>query len=267
MAVAQKQNAYMMNRKVLVIDGHEIEMATAGLGFDRNATEITRQIYGSLDGVSIFQYTSGPQSIDVIDDANLNTIRKILAGCSPASTGAVEAGRSRTPRALLAITNTLDEAGTGYDDGSEVLTNWRARFGGPKGDPDAIAIRTIQGNADVPKELLDGSQYLMKRVALISTGGGLTGSWATPTPLELADIGTGYYGAYLEIQTGTGRSFNAQEIKVDTTNVAVSNGGGQVVIPHADAVNAGITPAQYAYVVVAHSATGTKVSHDSRYGA
>jgi hypothetical protein len=267
MAVKQTQNAYMMNRKVLTVDGHEVQMAAGGLGFEPNAVEVSRAVYGSVDAVHIMTYTGGAQSFDLLDDANLNTTRKILAGFDPSTTGAVETGRKRTPRPLLAIVNTLDEDGTGYDDGSEFLANWRARFGAARGDPDAIAVRTIQGNADLPKTLENGYQYLFKRCALTSTGSGQIGTWATPTPQELADFGAGFYAAYLEIQTGSGRTFKQAELAVDATNVTLSSNGGGILIPHADVINAGIEPAQYAYVVIAHAATGTKVAHDSRYGA
>ncbi len=265
MAVSTLANAYQMNKKILVIDGHEVQLASAGLGFDPNANEITRPVYGNVDSVQIFQYVSGPQSVDIVDDASLPTVNKILSGFDPATTGGIVT-RGNNPRKLLAIVNTMDDARSGYDDGSEALKNWAARFGAPKGDPDGLAVRTLQGNADVPRELVGGPQWLFKRVALTSTGGGLTGSWATPTPVELTTIATGQYALYLEVQKGSGASFDSAEIKVDTTNVAISDSGGQVVIPHADAINAGITPATYAYAIIGHSTT-TKVTHDSRYGA
>lgn len=267
MAVAETQNAYMMDRKRLYVDGHQVKMAVAGLGFEPNVSEVQRSVYGDIDPVQIFRYTGGPQSIDIMDDANLSALRKVLAGFDPtsATTAPIIARVKRTPRPIQAWVVTLDEENTGHDDGSELLTNWRARFGSPQGDPDGEAVRTIQGNADVPKELLDGSQWTAQRVALTSTGSGCVGSWATPAVQELTDIGSGIYAAYLEVQKASGRDFTYAEVEVDSSNVTTSSNGGQVTIAHSDVVNGIGSGATYAWVIFAHAGSSI-VTPDSRYG-
>lgn len=265
MAVAEKQNAYMMDRKRLYVDGHEVKMGVAGLGFDPATVEVSRAVYGDIDPVQIFRYTGGAQSLDILDDANLKALRYVLAGFDPGSgtTGATEARRLRSPRAVHAWTVTLNEKGDGHDDGSELITNWRISFGAAKGNPDGEAVRTIAGNADLAIELLDGSQYTSKRVGLVS-GNTMLGSWTTPNPLILADY-EDRYAAYLEIQKNTGRDFTFAEIEVDTTNVTASGNGGQVSVAHADVVNGIDGGAEYAWVIFAHAAA-TIVTPDSRYG-
>jgi len=266
MPIESRMTAMVMKRKRLIVDGMPVG-ALSGLDFDPNVIEVSRDVYGDVDGISMATYGSGPQSVDIIEDPNSPLVNEMFAGIpdrDPTTPVLARAGSGVTPR--FAIVETLNEDHNGYANGSTYLGSWAAVFGTARNDPAGEAVRTIRGNAGVPLECLEGGQFLSRRVTLSSGGGGWTGTWTNPVPLLIPQK-SDHYAVYLEIQHGDGYDRVAQEIAVDDTNVDVAK---TITIPHTDVIDAGFGGATgtevSAWVIFLHGESALQ-THEYRWGA
>lgn len=268
-AIPTTQDLTLGVRLRLWIDGYLAGTVRAGLGFDANTKDVDVPVYSQVDSIIASRLASGPQSFEIVENSNLEIINKVIAGFDPnVDTEPIVAGVSPTIKKHVLFTETLNEDMDGYEGTSQFIGNFRGKLGGPKGTPDGELVRTISGTADAPKESLAGGQFTAKRVSLTSYGSDVRGSWSSPIPLVLTDFGASLYAAYLEVQlAGTSRTFKANQVTVDTSNVTVSGNGGKVIIPHADVITANLGGnATHAWVVILHAAAGSLVTADGKYG-
>jgi len=252
----------------VVLWGNVAGTCRSGLGLDPKITEVNAPVYGQNSSIQSATYDSGPQSIELLENSSCSILKKVLAGFDPTNDTGVLLARTVANVAKVVVTlETLNEDLDGYDGSSQFMKNWRMSFGGPKANPDGEMVRTLNGTGDIPVEIVTGEQFLAVRATLTSTGSGVIGSFASPTPKELPQLGTGIYAAYLEVQKAGGdKTFAAAEVTVDTTNVTVSGSGGAILIPHADVIAASLGGnATHAWLVIAHAQT-TLQTHTSRYG-
>jgi hypothetical protein len=267
MAVSSRVEGIIMKRKRLIVDGLLVGSVRSGLDFDVATSEITESVYGSVSGVNLVTYESGPQSIEVLEDPNSSLTNEMFAGIpdrNPAEPTLI--GSSATVTQRHAVVETLNQNHDGYGLGSTALLHWAASFGTPRNDPSGIAVRTISGPADRPIEISSGEQWLCRRVDLTSGGSGWTGTWTSPLPLLLAQSND-EYAVYLEIQSGDGFDRETAEIEVDTSNVQPSGSGGEITIPHQDVIDAGFVVAgiTHAWVIFAHNESALQ-DHEYRWG-
>ena len=267
MAIATRVEGMVMKRMRLFVDGLAIGSVRSGLDFEPATTEIVEAVYGNVSGVNMTTYESGPQSIEVLEDPNSTLVAEMFAGIpdrTPTRPTLVRHSSAITQR--VAVVEVLNANHNGYGKGSTVLLHWSAVLGTARNDPSGIAIRTVSGSADAPVSITQGGVWLCKRVELTSDGSGWTGTWDSPLPLAFEQK-SGVYAIFLEIQSGSGFDRVTKEITVDATNVIVDGTGGQVLVTHADVIDAGFLTAgiTHAWVVFAHE-NATLQDHDYRWG-
>jgi hypothetical protein len=267
MAVKTTQNLTFGDRMRVFIDGYSVGTCRSGLAMEPNIQTASAVVYGQADSIQTAKYISGDQSLEIIENDDMVTLNKVLAGFDPnVDASPIIARTDATIPKHVVVVETLNDTRDGYAGVSQMAANFRASFGAPRGNPDGELVRTVSGMADIPLEVLTGGQFMSARITLVSGGTGNTGSWSSPVPLEMLDIGSGIYAAYLEVQkAGTTRTFKSAQLTVDTTNVTASGSGGQVLIPHADVITANLGGnATHAWVVFLHNQSALQ-THAGRY--